>query len=73
MNRSPADDKILVEMSSANDFKQKEQRDQFLTGLKQVIAELRTKGVKEFELVADELASYRRRFLANLEDRTLLP
>jgi len=67
------DDKILVEMSSASDFKQKEQRDQYLTGLKQVIAELRLRGEKRFEEVADELASYRRRFLANLDpDRTVL-
>jgi hypothetical protein len=54
-------------MSSANDFKQKEERDQFVTGLKQVIAQLREKGVKEFDLVASELAAYRRRFRERLD------
>ncbi|KAL9620067.1 MAG: hypothetical protein Q9160_005357 [Pyrenula sp. 1 TL-2023] len=55
-------DKILVEMSSAKDFKDKDERERFVTGLKQVIADLRSRGVKEFTMVANELAAYRRRF-----------
>ena len=49
-------------MSSAKDFKDKEERDRFVTGLKQIIADLRSRGVKEFTMVANELAAYRRRF-----------
>lgn len=49
-------------MSSAKDFKDKEERDRFVAGLKQVIADLRSRGVKEFTMVANELAAYRRRF-----------
>ena len=47
-------------MSSANDFKDKTQRDAFLLGLKKVIAELRGQGVKEFSEVANALSKYRR-------------
>ena len=56
------DDKILVQMSSAGDIKDKAMRDQYLVGLKQVIAELRQKEVKEFESVASALSAYRRQF-----------
>jgi len=51
-------------MSSANDFKDKDQKDRYLRGLKEVIAGLRQKGVKEFDSVADALSNYRRRFSA---------
>lgn len=63
-----ADDKILVQMSSASDIKDKNLRDQFLVGLKQVIAELRQKEVKEFESVANALSAYRRRFFTEREE-----
>lgn len=63
-----ADDKILVQMSSASDIKDKAQRDQYLVGLKQVIADLRQKEVKEFENVADALSEYRRQFFADKEE-----
>jgi len=52
-------------MSSANDIKDKALRDQYVTGLKQVIADLRQKGVKEFENVANALSAYRRQFHAD--------
>jgi len=52
-------------MSSARDFKQGDQRERFVTGLKQVIAELRSKGVKEFPTVAGALAAHRRTFDPN--------
>lgn len=51
-------------MSSASDIKDKTQRDQYLVGLKQVIADLRQKEVKEFENVAQALSAYRRQFFA---------
>ena len=63
-----ADDKILVQMSSASDIKDKAQRDQYLVGLKQVIADLRQKEVKEFENVAQALSAYRRQFFAEKEE-----
>ena len=58
------DDKILVQMSSAGDIKDKATRDDFHAGLKQVIADLRAGEVKDFEKVADALSKYRRTFFA---------
>lgn len=62
------DDKILVQMSSAADIKDKVVRDQFILGLKQVIADLKAREVKEFEEVADALSVYRRNFFAEKEE-----
>ena len=50
-------------MSSANDLKDKQQRDDYLLGLKKVIAGLRGQGVKEFGEVANALSQYRREWL----------
>jgi len=58
-------------MSSASDIKDKDVRDQFLVGLKQVIADLRAREVKEFENVADALSVYRRKFFAERENGPL--
>jgi len=58
------DDKILVQMSSANDIKEKDKRDAYLLGLKKVIADLRGLGVKEFSEVATALSKYRREWMA---------
>lgn len=58
------DDKILVQMSSANDYKDKDLRDAYLLGLKKVIADLREQGVKEFSEVANALSKYRREWMA---------
>lgn len=68
MLHASADDKILVQMSSASDIKDKGLRDEFLVGLKQVIADLRQKEVKEFESVANALSAYRRRFFLKREE-----
>ncbi len=65
---SRADDKILVQMSSAADIKDKAVREPFLAGLKQVIADLRQEGVKEFESVADALSVYGRRFIEEKDE-----
>ena len=67
------DDKVLVQMSSANDIKSKDERDRYVVGLKQIIADLRTKGVKEFNKVAHELAAYRRRFREEQDPSLVLP
>lgn len=50
-------------MSSANDLKDKDQRDAYLLGLKKVIAGLREQGVREFSEVANALSKYRREWL----------
>ena len=50
-------------MSSANDLKDKDQRDTYLLGLKKVIAGLREQGVREFSEVANALSKYRREWL----------
>lgn len=55
---------ILAQMSSASEFQDKEVRDRYLAGLKDTIADLRSKGTKDFEDVAKALARYRRDFLA---------
>ena len=54
-------------MSSNSDIKEKENRDLFTKGLKELIADLRSRNVKEFENVATELSNYRRRFFAERE------
>ncbi|EXJ79850.1 hypothetical protein A1O3_08135 [Capronia epimyces CBS 606.96] len=63
-----SDDKILIQMSSAADIKDKTLRDQFIVGLKQVIAGLKARDVKEFEEVANALSAYRRNFFAEKEE-----
>ena len=59
---STIDEKILVQMSSASDMPNKMARDRFLAGLKLVIADLSAKQISDFDIVASELAAYRRRF-----------
>jgi hypothetical protein len=63
------DEKILVQMSSASDFKDKATKDEFHAGLKQVIAGLRANEVKDFEKVAEALSKYRRDFSAAREEK----
>ncbi|ETI23362.1 hypothetical protein G647_05163 [Cladophialophora carrionii CBS 160.54] len=63
------DEKILVQMSSASDIKDKATKDEFHTGLKQVIADLRAHEVKDFEKVAEALSKYRRDFSAAREEK----
>ncbi|KAJ9612239.1 hypothetical protein H2200_003836 [Cladophialophora chaetospira] len=58
------DEKILVQMSSASDIKDKATRDDFHAGLKLVITGLRANDIKDFEKVADALSKYRREFFA---------
>ena len=63
------DEKILVQMSSTSDIKDKAVKEDFHAGLKGVIAELRAKEVKDFEKVADALSKYRRAFFAEREEK----
>ena len=59
-------------MSSAPGM-DKEARNRYVNGLKSVIADLRSRGVKHFEQVASELAAYRRRFEAEQDPLLTLP
>lgn len=59
-------------MSSAPGM-DKEARNRYVNGLKSVIADLRSRGVKEFEQVATELAAYRRRFEAEQDPLLAIP
>jgi hypothetical protein len=53
-------------MSTANNLKTKAEHERWVAGLRQVIADLRAKGVKDFHMVASALAAYRRRFSEEL-------
>jgi hypothetical protein len=64
------DDKILVSLSSAQGI-DKALREPYLRSLKEVIAELRQHGVKEFEGVANALSEHRRDFLKKQEEGNL--
>ncbi|KAM5437247.1 hypothetical protein McanMca71_001142 [Microsporum canis] len=58
-----SDDKILVEMGSLREGKTPAERDEYVTGLRQIINDMRRDKVKDFSIVAQEIAAYRRRFL----------
>ncbi|KAJ5146099.1 uncharacterized protein N7515_000663 [Penicillium bovifimosum] len=57
------DDKILVQMGSVREGRTEEEKETYLTGLKEIINNLRRDKVKDFNAVASEIAAYRRRFL----------
>ena len=58
-----ADDKILIQMGAVREGQTTEERKAYLTGLKEIINEMRRDKVKDFSIVASEIAAYRRRFL----------
>ncbi|RMZ83579.1 hypothetical protein DV738_g1100, partial [Chaetothyriales sp. CBS 135597] len=58
------DEQILVQMSKPDDIGDQEAKDEFARGLKELIGQLRSRGIKEFEQVATELSKYRRDFYA---------
>ncbi|KAF3480116.1 uncharacterized protein GIQ15_05463 [Arthroderma uncinatum] len=58
-----SDDKILVEMGSLREGKTPAEREEYVTGLRQIINDMRRDKVKDFAIVAQEIAAYRRRFL----------
>ena len=49
-------------MSTAQQLNTKAEQDRWVSGLRKIIANLREQGVKDFQLVAESLAAYRRRF-----------
>lgn len=53
-------------MSTANNLKTKAEHERWVAGLLQVITDLRSRGVKDFHMVASALAAYRRRFSEEL-------
>ncbi|RMD43506.1 hypothetical protein DV735_g1666, partial [Chaetothyriales sp. CBS 134920] len=58
------DEQILVQMSKPDDIGDQAAKDEFAHGLKALIGQLRSRGIKEFEQVATELSKYRRDFYA---------
>lgn len=58
-----ADDKILIEMGAVREGQTEEEKETYISGLKEIINEMRRDKVKDFSTVAAEIAAYRRRFL----------
>jgi hypothetical protein len=58
-----ADDKILVQMGALREGQTEEEKETYLTGLKEIINGMRRDKVKDFITVANEIAAYRRRVL----------
>ena len=54
---------ILVRLGTSNPGRTKEEEQQWNEGLKLVLKNLRQKNTKDLDVVAKEIASYRRRFL----------
>lgn len=50
-------------MGSLREGRNPEEKDQYITGLKQIINDMRRDKVKDFNTVAAEIVAYRRRFL----------
>lgn len=65
-----ADDLILVQLGTKNPGQTEDERKKWTEGLKEVVKVLRQRGVNDPELVAKEIANYRRQFLGD-ETRVL--
>jgi len=50
-------------MGSVHEGRTPEERDEYVSGLKQIIQDMRGRKVKDFNTVASEIAAYRSRFL----------
>ncbi|MCJ1229416.1 hypothetical protein MMC12_006082 [Toensbergia leucococca] len=59
------DDKVLVQMGSQPKGLSTAEGDAYVTGLKQVISEIRSRKVKNFDTVASEITAYRSQFLGD--------
>lgn len=57
------DDKILVQMGALREGQTDDEKEIYNDGLKAMINEMRLDKVKDFNIVAKEIAAYRRRFL----------
>ncbi|KAI9762457.1 MAG: Zinc finger C3H1 domain-containing protein [Chaenotheca gracillima] len=58
-----SDDMVLVQLGSVNEGRNEEEKARYTSGLKQTLQELRSNQVKDFSIVAAEIAAYRSRFL----------
>lgn len=56
-------DKLLVQLGTANPGKTNEEKQQWNDGLRLVLKDLRQQDTKDPDIVAMEIAKYRRRFL----------
>ncbi|KAF2202331.1 hypothetical protein GQ43DRAFT_314342 [Delitschia confertaspora ATCC 74209] len=56
-------DKILVQLGTANPGRTPEDRNAWVDGLKLVLKDLRAQGLKDPNVVAEEISKFRRRFL----------
>ncbi|ORY04190.1 hypothetical protein BCR34DRAFT_491769 [Clohesyomyces aquaticus] len=56
-------DKILVQLGTANPGKTPEEKQRWNDGLRLVLKELRLRNIKDPNVVAEEIAKYRRQFL----------
>ncbi|KAL8649269.1 MAG: hypothetical protein Q9210_004498 [Variospora velana] len=60
-----SDDLILVQMGAVPEGLSAEKKEGFVVGLRQIIQEIRGRKVKDFRIVASEIAAYRARFLGD--------
>lgn len=58
-----ADNMILVQMGAIPEGLTHEDGDAYANGLKQIIQEIRSKKVRDFNVVASEITAYRAKFL----------
>ena len=58
------DNMILVQMGAIPEGLDQSDGDAYANGLRQVIQEIRSKNVKDFNVVAAEITNYRSKFLA---------
>lgn len=59
------DDLILVQMGAVPEGLSAEKKEAFVVGLRHIIQEIRGRKVKDFRIVASEIAAYRARFLGD--------
>lgn len=58
-----ADDMVLVQLGTANPGRTEEERVQWTKGLRAVLNDLRSRKIKDPEVVAAQITDYRREFL----------
>ena len=56
---------VLVQMGSEHEGNTQAEKDSYVSGLKQVIQDMRGRKVKDFNTVASEITAYRRDFLGD--------
>lgn len=58
------DDEVLRVLGSPDEF-QGESRDRFVESLKRFLGDLRTRGIRDFDTIADEISLHRASFLGD--------